>query len=184
MRRASAPRREQSFARQRRGLRPASAATPDAALSFRILHRFVLFRRPFSHIAEALAAGLPGRPGHRSINARPALSGIGRMDRIGGSPMRARFHAAASARRVRRCSAGWLGRGGVGADSGRHGQDRRPERLLRTVRRSGRQGIAGWRSARGRGFRQGGGRPQGRDHFRRSPEQARHRRRDCTAMGG
>ena len=72
----------------------------------------------------------------------------------------------------------------VCANSGRHDQDRRPERLLRSVRRPGRQGIAGRRSTGGRGLRQRGRRPQGRDRLRRSSEQARHRGRDRAAMGG
>ena len=74
--------------------------------------------------------------------------------------------------------------GGLGSNSGRDHQDRRSQRLLRTVRRSGRQRVVRRRSTRGGGLRQGGGRPQGRDHLRRSSEQARHRRCDCTAMGG
>jgi hypothetical protein len=53
---------------------------------FKNLHRFNPFLRLLSHIAEASGAGLSGRPGHRNINAGLALSAIGRMDRIGGSP--------------------------------------------------------------------------------------------------
>ena len=141
--------------------------------------------RPFSHIGETSGVqGLSGAAGPSQYNAESGAIGNRRTDRTGGSPMPARFMRSLTARLVRRRSAGWLGHRGVGANSGRHDQDRRLERLLRSIRRSGRQGVAGRRSAGGRGLRQGGGRPQGRDHFRRSSEQARHRRRDCAAMGG
>ena len=71
----------------------------------------------------------------------------------------------------------------LGGSSRQQRQDRRAQRFLRPVRRSGRQGLVHRRANGRRGFCQGIERPQGRDHLRRSPEQARCRFRHRAALG-
>ena len=88
----SATRREQSFAPGKAWAAAGVGRDSRRRSSFRILHRLILFRRPFlAHRRGVWLQGLSGRLGHRSINAGLALSGIGRTGRIGGSPMRARL---------------------------------------------------------------------------------------------
>ena len=181
----SATRREQSFAPGKAWAAAGLGRDSRRRPSFRNPSSFHPFPAAISRTSpRRLAAGLVRSAGPSQYKRRSDAIG----NRADGQNRRI-AHACkvvmgATARGVCRRSAGWIGHRGVGADSGRYGQDRRLERLLRPIRRSGRQGVAGGRSTRGRGFRQGGGRPQGRGHLRRSSEQARHRRGDCAAMGG